>query len=254
MGKKITEQNAGTSQEQDANGAAGGNGSTGSGQQLSVEELLEADADGVDGDAEGTDGDGEGDGTDSTDVAEIVRKAMEAFLPKITDQTTREIDRRVNSALKEVRQGAGKSKDEGDGNADGGDKAPRMASADVRGARIAFREYLPEQIRFLSPEEKALATEFGLTQINAAAAKGFDDEDEAGRQAAETTVAFLKKARSYYSGRTKKALEKQGAIRKDGTGQNSYGTTPPGSAQTAFDRAEKKNRELFPERYAHEKK
>lgn len=252
MAKNKTGQNAGTTQE-DAQGAAGGNGSGDSGSGQSVEELLEADADGVDDDAQGTGGDDDGDGEDSNDVAAQVRKALQDFLPTIQDQTTREIDRRVNSALKKVRGSGKPNDDEDDDDADKGGKAPRQAQADVRGARIAFREYLPEKIRFLSPEEKAMATEFGLTQINAAAAKGFDDEDETGRQIAESTVAFIKKARSYYSGRTKKALEKQGALRKDDSGQNVYGTKPPGSTQTAFDRAAAKDRELFPHRYANQK-
>jgi hypothetical protein len=58
-------------------------------------------------------------------------------------------------------------------------------------------------------------------------------------------VKFIKQSRTYYSGRTKKALEKQGALRQgDGSGQTSHSSNPPGNVQSAFDRAAKKMEEL----------
>lgn len=234
--------------------AEGGNGeqqnASGTNGTEELQNLLEADADGDNGEG-GTDGEngggdggaGEGEGNGTTDIAAAVKAALQELLPSIQDSTNREIDRRVNGALNKVRKpGAKPQQQQDEGNDGDGGTAPVVA--DVRGARLAFREYLPDQIRFLSPEEKALATEFGLTAINAKAAKGFDDEDAAGREAAAETVAFLKKARRYYSDRTKRALEKSGALKQDGQGQTSHGTTPPGVSKDPFERAKAKMAEL----------
>ena len=71
-----------------------------------------------------------------------------------------------------------------------------------------------------------------------------------GREVAVATAEFLKKARTFYSNRTKRVLEKSGALVAQGGGQSPGGTTPPSSVAAAFDAAAKKDRELFPERYA----
>lgn len=235
-------------------GDKGGNGTGTPGQEdQNLQDLLEADADG-DNDADGTDegngggeggGDGEGEGNGGTDIASIVRNTLRELLPEIQSETNREIDRRVNGALNKVRRPGTKppaqqSKDEDEG----GNDMPGTPVADIRGARMSFREYLPDSIRFLSPEEKALATEYGLNMIGAKALSGFEDEDAVGKEVATKTAEFLKKSRTYYSERTKRALQKQGALKQDASGQQSHGTTPPGSVQSAFDKAEAKMREL----------
>jgi hypothetical protein len=242
-----------TKQANNQQGPAGDGNGDQPGSNEALENLLEDDADGDNDGGDGTGGDG-GDGGDGegeggagpVDIRAAVREALADLLPQIQDQTTREIDRRVNGALAKVRKpGAGNQQQQDDGGAGGDSTMPGKPAADIRGARIAFREYLPEQIRFLSPEEKALATEFGLNALKAAALNGFTDEDAAGKEAAAATVKFIKSSRTYYSARTKKALEKQGAlIVKDGSGQTSHGTTPPGNVQSAFDKAAKKMEEL----------
>lgn len=228
-----------------------------------LDNLLEADADEDDDDVDDTDdgNDGGGDGDDgdegSGDVVKRMERLMERKLQEQRDALNagfqREMDRRINSALGKVRKGQKQDRND-EGNDDGDTSSEsRPVVADVRGARLAFRDYLPGEIRFLSPEEKQMATDFGLNLIRAQALKGFDDEDEAGREAAKATAAFLKKARGYYSGRTKKALEKQGVLKQEGSGQT-YSSAPNGKVQDAFERAKAKDRQLFPERYANEKK
>lgn len=237
---------------------AGEGGGTGESQTEAeqLQNLLESNADGdndgdnTDGDGEGGDGDGDGggEGTGTQDIAALIRSAMLEMLPTIQESTNREIDRRVNGALAKVRKPGVKppaqQQEQQDDNEQGGNAMPGTPLADIRGARLSFREHLPDQIRFLSPEEKTLATEFGLNLIGAKAVSGFEDEEAVGKDVATATATFLKKTRSYYSKRTKAALEKQGALKQDGSGQTSHGTTPPGNLQSGFDKAEAKMREL----------
>lgn len=226
------------------------NGAGSAGDAVDLEAALGTD--GTDGasedeDDEGDEGDEGEQGGGSTDIASVVAAAVTAQMGAINRQFQAEMDRRINSALSKGGRKPAKKDDDEEGEQVTGQAG---TASDVRGARLAFREYLPESIRFLSSEERALANEFGQNMIRARAHAGFEDEDEAGREVAVATAEFLKKSRSLYSSMTKRALEKQGALIAQGGGQAPGGKIPPNGVAASFEAAEKKDRELFPERYA----
>lgn len=237
---------------------AGQTSNHGTGNADGVDEDLDLNLDddgdgGSDDDDSDDDGGGEGQG-EQLSIQEQIEAGIAAALPTITRTFQSEMDRRINSAVAKNRnrapgKPAGKDKDEDN------DQGGAAVVADVRGARIAFREYLPESIKLLSGEERALASEFGQAQIKARALAGFEDEDEVGREVAEATADFLKKARSFYSNRTKRVLEKNGLLSQQSQGQQVPGAkTPPAGTQSAFEEARKKDMELFPERYRDQQK
>ena len=174
---------------------------------------LEADAD-DDGDDDEDDSDD--DDADGDDVGSIVEKAVNKALAAQQLAFQSEMDRRINSALGGQRRTKTTAP---------AAKADKETESDVRGARLAFREYLPGEMKFLSTEERKMATEYGMNLIKVAAAAGFDDEDSAGKNAAEETAKFFKASRQFYSARTKKALERQGALKDQKGGQSGGGLT-----------------------------
>ena len=210
------------------------------------------DSGAADGDAD-EDEDGTG-GSGNGDLSTQITAAVEAAMVIAQRRFEAETDRRVNKALAKV-QGKGKpaAKDsDEDEDEDSGSGRQARPAADVRGARIAFREYLPDEIKLFSTEERQLATDFGQNLIRSKALEGFDDEDQMGLEAAKQTAAFLTRARNLYSSRTKRVLEKQGALVPQGGGQSPSGGQAGQTAGNAFELALKKDRELFPERYANQ--
>jgi hypothetical protein len=209
---------------------------------------------GGDADDDGGDDDGDQDGSQQT-IEQQIQAGIRAALPTITSTFQSEMDRRINSAINKVTRKNGpkpaQKKDADDGEQDE-NQQQQVQPADVRGARIAFREYLPMEIKTFSTEEQALATEFGQSRIRALALEGFEDEDEAGKQAAQETAEFIKKARALYSKRTKAVLKRQGALVEvpGSTGGQTPGQTPPpADLASAIEAARKKDMELFPHRY-----
>lgn len=227
-------------------------------------DLLDDQNDGGTGDQGGDsdddgddDGDGTGGGTQLT-IEQQIQAGIRAALPTISQTFQSEMDRRINSAINKVtRKNGQKQQQKKDDDSDGDDDSQQQQAqpvADVRGARIAFREYLPMELKTFSPEEQALATEFGQSRIRALALEGFEDEDVAGQQAAKETAEFIKKARSLYSKRTKAVLKRQGALVEvpGSTGGQTpgAGSPPPADLQSMIEAARKKDMELFPQRYA----
>lgn len=223
------------------------NGANGAGDAVDLEVDLDGDNNGSGSDDEDDDDDDAGSGTGDGSIADQINAAIVAALPQISQQFQSEMDRRINSALNKGRKPAPKDDDDNGQQTAPGQTAPK---ADVRGARLAFREILPDSIKLLGDEERALANDFGQNLIRARALQGFDDEEQVGREAAVATAEFLKKARTFYSNRTKRVLEKSGALAAQGGGQSPHGDAPPSTVAAAFEAAAKKDRELFPERYA----
>jgi hypothetical protein len=221
----------------------------GSGDAVDLETELDDDASGTDSDDEDDDdADGGQSGAGgSRSIEQQIADGIAAALPSIQASFQSEIDRRVNGALNKVR---GKAPAKKDDDGDGTDQGRTAPVADVRGARIAFREYLPDTIKLLGPEERSFANDYGQNLIRARAHSGFDDEDQTGREVAEATAEQIRKLRSFYSARTKRVLEAQGALVAQGGGQAPNGTAAPSSLGSAFEAAQKKDRELFPHRYA----
>ncbi|QGJ96461.1 hypothetical protein SEA_BEATUSCOMEDENTI_22 [Arthrobacter phage BeatusComedenti] len=189
---------------------------------------LEADADedtdsddddeDSDDDSEDDDDADEDDDTDGSDVAALVAQGIQAAMPALMQGVTSEIDRRINSAISKTTRKGGTVQPSA-----GGGSTVTTSQDLVRGARMSFREYLPGEIKLLSNEERKLATDYANGLLAQAAAKGFDDDDATGREVAEKTAAFLKSSRKLYTERTKKALERSGAL-KPQTGGQSGGT------------------------------
>jgi hypothetical protein len=224
------------------------NGASGAGDAVDLETPLVGEGTGSGSeDEDDDDDDGDGTGGDAGSIQAQIEAGIAAALPQIQKSFQSEMDRRINSALNRGgRKPADKGGDE-ENDDKGGQKVP---AANVRGARIAFREYLPESIRLLSSEERSLANEFGQSLIQARALRGFDDEDEVGQEVATATAEFLKKARDLYSSRTKRILQQQGALKEQADGQSAHGGDRKPDAMTdAFAAAEKKDRELHPQRY-----
>ena len=221
------------------------NGESGEAIDLGVDLGDEGGAGGNDGEDDDDDNGegGEGEGGKKT-LEQLVAAGIAAALPQIQASFQSEMDRRINGAVKKV---AGKTPAPKDGD---NDEDPVAAPvADVRGARVAFREYLPDEIKFFSTEERELGMAFGQSQIKAAALAGFDDEDEVGKNVATATAEFIKKARNLYSARTRRVLKQQGALKDQPAGPAGTGGDAPDSLAAIRQAAEKKDRELFPERY-----
>jgi hypothetical protein len=195
---------------------------------------LEADADEDTDDADDDDSDDDSDDDDddeddsngsSSDVAALVTKGIQAAMPALMQGVTSEIDRRINSAISKTTRKGGTVQPPA-----GGGSTVTTSPELVRGARISFREYLPGEIKLLSNEERKIASDYANGLLAAAAAKGFDDDDATGRDIAEKTAAFLKSSRKLYSERTKKALERSGALKPQSGGQS--GGTGGGTTDT----------------------
>ena len=245
------------------NGPAGTDGSTDDQQDQDLD--LDADED-LDGDGTGGDGDGDDDSDDSVEAQ--VRRGIAAALPEIQRNFQSEMDRRINRVVKKLKPAARQA--DGDGDDDEDDEPPaRQRSrtqrsqsragapeSDERGARVAFREYLPGQIKFLSEEERQGALRYGQLLILEESRKGFDDEDTVGRDVAQRVAEYVKGNRKFYSERTKRTLERQGAlVKQEGNGgSGGGGTPPPTSVDSAWKAAEERRRKLFPHQFKDDKK
>jgi hypothetical protein len=226
----------------------GGDSQDDANEALDLESDADNDADGDDDDDDEDDnssGNGGGAGNQQQDVSALVTAGIQAAMPALMNGVTSEIDRRINSALgrQQRRNGNGggqqQQQDQQQNDSQGGGTVGTDATV-VRAARLSFREYLPGEIKLLSAEERKLANEYGANLINARAAQGFDDDDLVGREVAEATAKFLKGARELYSTRTKRLLEKKGALKDQGSGQSGNpgggSTDTKTAAQNAHDR------------------
>ncbi|QOP66156.1 hypothetical protein SEA_DANIELLEIGNACE_15 [Arthrobacter phage DanielleIgnace] len=232
------------------------NGANGAGDAVDLETELDDDegtgADSEDDDEDDDDDSGaESSGGGSGDIQSQIAAAVAAAVKKVEQKFTAETDRRVNQALAKQRKKLGVDEDDDDEDEGQKPKSRRNAqpAADIRSARLVFREELPEHIKILGPEERELANQIGQSLIRSRGFEGFDDADEVGEEAAAQTAQLLKKARDFYSGRTKRVLEKAGALKDQPSGQSCNG----GGGKTvdnAFEAARKKDMELHPERYA----
>lgn len=239
------------------NGPAGTDGSTDDQQDQDLD--LDADED-LDGDGTGGTGDDDDDSDDSVEAQ--VRRGLAAALPEIQRSFQSEMDRRINRVVKKLKPAARPA----DGQDDDEDDEPparqrsrtqRTAAragapeSDERGARVAFREYLPGQIKFLSEEERQGALRFGQLLILEESRKGFDDEDMVGRDVAQRVAEHVKSNRKFYSERTKRTLERQGAlVKQEGNGGGGGGAgTPPASTDAAWKAAEERRRKMFPHQF-----
>lgn len=147
-----------------------------------------------------------------------ISAVLDDFSEKLMGRVTSEIDRRINGALNK------RNRKTGDDDQDDKQKGAPVV-ADVRSARLSFREAVTEEIRFISPEERQFGVEYGRLLIAAEAAKGFEDPDLVGEAAAVKVAEKLKELRKYYSNRTRAVLKQQGALKEQKDGQSNDGGT-----------------------------
>lgn len=200
------------------------------------------DGDGDDGDDGDGDGDDSGDGDDEgllggddgdsgdgdADVDAIVDKVVKALEGKFDSIA----DRRVNAILKEVRSGKkppakAPAKDDDDSAA-----APAgPAAGDVREARLAYREYVGDEIKFLGTVEREHAMMLAQGLLLGRLSDG-DDPETAGREVAKAVAASTKDLRKHYEKLTVAALKRNGRLVEDGSGpgrQPTNGGRKPGA-------------------------
>ncbi|MFE2751570.1 hypothetical protein ACFXGA_06155 [Actinosynnema sp. NPDC059335] len=182
----------------------------------------DTDDDGVD-DQDDSDLD---DDTDDQDDPPLTRADLEREAQRIADRT-------VNAVLREIR-GARRQGDRGnqrggrdqrrDRDDDRGAADSGPDPADLREARLAFREYLGDQYRPGTPTEREIAAELGGALIREHLVTGGGDPDRAARTAADTVANRLRAHRRAIERQTVAALRKRGALRDDyGSGSQNGG-------------------------------
>lgn len=146
------------------------------------------------------------------------------------------VDRRVNALNN---PGGGRNRNQGNqndgqgngnGNQNGGDggntNVHRVDQGARREARLAFREYVGDQVRFLSDVERNAAVRIGTAAI--AMWDGHGDADAFGKQVAGEVAATVQELGRMYERVTLEALRKQGRLKDDGQQGPGAGSGPAG--------------------------
>jgi hypothetical protein len=153
------------------------------------------------------------------DVARIVESALDRRANAIHNPGGGR-----NRGGQQGQQGQGQG--QGNGGQDGGQQ--QVASVDHgarREARLAFREYLGDQIRFLSDTERNVAVQMGTANI--ATWDGEGDADQFGRQVAQNVAAAVKDLGAMYTRVVTEQLRKQGLLKEQPQGPGA-GSAPAG--------------------------
>jgi hypothetical protein len=219
----------GNGQQQDGTqGGTGGTGQQGGGTdgQQQQGSLLEADADDLNGSNDDGQQQGQQQQTGQIDTNALVQQLEE----RLGSRFDAIADRRVNALLNAHRQSLGQQQQQGqqqqngspgvqNGQQDQSQQQPRPASAsDLRAARLAFREYVGDEVKFISAEERAFAMDLGSALLVQQAQHGIDDEDRAGRTVAAEVAKKVKDLRKHYEDRTVAALRRRGVLTDQQTG------------------------------------
>lgn len=225
----------------DDGGDDGGDGDDGGGQTggLLDDEAENGGDDGGDDDGQGGNG-GAGSGGQSGQQGEYVTQAeFESTLDRRINQAVNTIVNRLGGDRGGQQQGDQQDK----GGGSGGQSQSRSgqqgtqsgpAAGDVREARLAYREYVTGEIKFLGNEERTHAMGLAQAMLVERLSQG-DDPETAGREVAKNVGAQMKALRSHYEGKVVAALQRTGQLPKDGrgNGQPLRGGTAPG-AQSGF--------------------
>lgn len=127
------------------------------------------------------------------------------------------VDRRINAVNN---PGGGRNRNQGQqGNQQQGQQnsqpdqqqVARVDQGARREARLAFREYVGDEIKFLSPVERAAANQIGTAMI--ATWDGDGDADQFGRHVAGQVAATVRDLGEMYKRTTIEALRKQGLLK-----------------------------------------
>lgn len=127
---------------------------------------------------------------------------LDALETRIADRFDSIADKRVNALLKEIRKQGDKQVETV---ASGG------SGNDVRAMKLAAREYLTDEIRFLGADERSFAMDL-VNSLCVSKPNVGADEETAGREIASEVAARVKAVRKMYETSTVAALKKKGAL------------------------------------------
>jgi hypothetical protein len=96
----------------------------------------------------------------------------------------------------------------------------QVSNADLREARMVYREYVNESLQFLGPQERALAQDLSQAQLLSAVQSGMDP-DTAGRHVASQVTSRITEARGMYEQSVLNALRRSGQLTEGGGGSSS---------------------------------
>lgn len=163
----------------------------------------DGDDDGDGSDDDGDDGDEGGDDEGDGVTQDWVRTTVESAL-----------DRRINVVLKEIRkdrqQGSGRGQRRGKAT-QSSQKSTGPDPADIRDARSAYREYVGDEIRFLSHDERSHAQALAAGMIRDRLIDGADPDD-VGSEVAHDVAKQVKTLRKFYETRVVQSLRQQGRL------------------------------------------
>lgn len=251
-------------------GQGDGGGGDGSGGAAGAGSILDAEADL----GEGGDGSGAGDGAGGDGGQDAGAGSGQAFDPAAFSQQMEDlISRRLDSAINTISrrlggqsgqgggqggggeggsggQGGGGNGGEG-GTGDGGGQQQNQptgpSSADVREARMTYRDYVGGEMKFLGNEERDFAQVLANGLLREALGRG-DDPETAGTAVAKEVAKQIKGLRSHYEGKVLAGLRRNGTI--PATGPATAGQPLPGSGTPGDASGFKKGQDRAAQRHA----
>lgn len=223
-GAAAADDRSGESQQQgtDQQQQTGASGSSGQGSSILDDE---ANLSGDDDQGEQPQGQQQtGGGLTAADVEALIERRVQS-----------EVDRRINARLQDRLAGQQQGGQQ--------EQAPPQQAvssgasrADMREARSVYREVVTDEVRFLGPEERDLATTLATGLLADRLARG-EDPDLAGSAVAREVAAQIKKTRSMYEKKTVAGLQRRGqlAANEQQTGQPvGTGGTNQRNAQSGY--------------------
>lgn len=165
----------------------------------------ETDEDDSDDDDDEEDQDGDDDEEDGFDEAEFLKKVESRIDRRVTGLMNK-IEKRL-SGIQQSQNRSGTKQDK------------QEPVADARGARLAYRDYISDEVKFVGREERELAASLANGLIAQQIAAGEDDEDEIGSAVAKLVADRILKLRRFHETRTKSQLRRQGLLPDPKSGQ-----------------------------------
>jgi len=209
-----------------------------------TEDLFDQDDGGDDGDDD--------DGDD--DKGEKVTLSKAALTKLITDEANKVADRRINQALekrdRKTREDKRRSSSRGSGT--GRDAGP--SPADLREARLVYRDFIGDEIKFVGNEERSYAADLAAALLRDKLAEGADIED-AGQAVARDVATRVVALRKTYQQATIRTLQRTGALAKDFKAGTQPKRGPATRGVTAdFKSGADRARALHPDRFPDQQK
>jgi hypothetical protein len=146
-------------------------------------------------------------------------ESLQAQLTDMQSQFQSEVDRRVNQVVSTLRSEMARAQQAPPPQQQGAPPPQQQVSggqstsADLREARMVYREFVNESVKFLGPEERALAADLSAAQLQQAVTGGMDP-DTAGRHVAAEVSKRIKDARGMYETSVVNALRRTGQLQE----------------------------------------